>query len=114
MLRLIEDESFRGNDAYTVMEMLIDIRNGVWSELVTGSHIDVYRRNLQRSYIEQMREMMQSSASTVHGSDIQALIRDELNSLEQLIEQAIDRSGDHMTRVHLRDVRARIHEILDI
>ena len=114
MLRLIEDESFRGNDAYSVTEMLTDIRSGIWSELTTGTQIDVYRRNLQRSYIEQLREIMQSTAAAVQSSDIQALIRDELHTLEQLVDQTIDRSEDHLTRVHLQDVRARIHDILDV
>lgn len=114
ILRLIEDESFRGSAAYSVTEMLTDIRNGVWSELAAGSRIDVYRRNLQRSYIEQMREFIQDAESSATGSDIQALARSELHTLERLLEQNMERSGEDLTTVHLRDILARINEILDI
>jgi len=112
-LRMIEDEAFRGNDAYTVSELLIDVRNGVWSELSTGAAIDVYRRNLQRTYVNHINNLMDSSDDSVHGSDIKALLRDELQSLKQQVDRGLNRSSDRLTVIHLRDIQSRIDQILD-
>jgi CRISPR/Cas system-associated endoribonuclease Cas2 len=56
---------------------------------------------------------MKSSDDSVHGSDIKALLRDELQSLNQQVERAINRSSDRLTIIHLRDIQTRIEEILD-
>lgn len=113
MNRMIEDEAFRGSDAYTVSEMLEDVRNGVWSELSGNRSVDVYRRNLQRSYVNHVHTLMESTGGNVHGSDIKALLRYELNTLKRDVERAISGAPDRATRVHLEDVKERIETILD-
>lgn len=112
-LRMIEDEAFRGSDAYTVSELLSAIRNGIWSELSSGAAIDVYRRNLQRTYVNHVYNLMNSGDDTVHGSDIKALLRDDLQSLNQQVSRALTRSSDRLTIIHLRDIQSRIELILD-
>jgi len=113
MIRLIEDEAFRGSEAYSVTEMLEDVRNGVWSELSRGSEIDVYRRSLQRSYLTHVHGLMESDNSSVHGSDIKALLRYELEQLKNQVERAEGRASDRATRVHLSDIAERINSILE-
>ncbi|MEX2463325.1 MAG: zinc-dependent metalloprotease, partial [Balneolaceae bacterium] len=113
MIRLIEDETFRGDQAYSISEMLTDVRDGIWSELSSGSAIDVYRRNLQRTYLNHIQELMESTDNSVHGSDIKALLRDELQTLGQQVGRALGRSNNRITQVHLSDVKERINQILD-
>ncbi len=113
MVRLIEDEEFRGDDAYRIDEMLDDVRKGVWSELATSSAIDVYRRNLQRSYLNHVASLMESNSSSVHGSDIKALLREELRTLKTEVDRAVNRTADRRTVLHLQDVQNRIEAILD-
>ncbi|PWN05817.1 zinc-dependent metalloprotease [Rhodohalobacter mucosus] len=113
MIRLIEDEAFRGDEAYAPAEMLEDLRNGIWSELSTGDSIDVYRRNLQRVYIHLVGQTMESEDELAVGSDIKAMLRAELNELQDLVEGAADGSSDRATRVHLNDVKERIADILE-
>jgi hypothetical protein len=113
MIRLIEDEAFRGNSAYTLAEMLEDVRNGVWSELAEGNTIDVYRRNLQRVYLHLAKQMMESEEESVIGSDIQAMIRAELQALNQQVNSASGRVSGQPTRAHLDDVKVRIESILE-
>jgi hypothetical protein len=113
MLRLIEDEAFRGNDAYTIGEMLEDVRLGVWSELASSSSIDVYRRNLQRTYLNSVRSLMESDDEDVDGSDIKPLLREELRTLKTEVDRAVNRTVDRRTVVHLQDVQNRIENILD-
>ena len=55
MTRLIENEALAksSGDAYTLAEMLGDLRHGVFTEIYGAgrSKIDVYRRGLQRAYL---------------------------------------------------------------
>ncbi|MFN2373617.1 MAG: zinc-dependent metalloprotease, partial [Cyclonatronaceae bacterium] len=112
MIRLIEDEAFRGSDAYTVSEMLTDVRSGIWSELSGSGAIGVYRRNLQRTYVSQLQSLMESTDASVDGSDIKALVRHELTTLKTQVDRAAGRTTDRATRVHLRDINHRIDNIL--
>ena len=59
MKRLVEQEAFHGSDAYSLGEMLDDLRAGVWSELASGQATDAYRRNLQRAWLARMSELME-------------------------------------------------------
>ena len=57
MNRLLEGEALAKNagDAYSLLDMLDDVRKGVWSELSGASvKIDPYRRELQMNYITTM------------------------------------------------------------
>ncbi|HUM64999.1 MAG TPA: zinc-dependent metalloprotease, partial [Chitinophagaceae bacterium] len=49
--KLIDAEAVKGNSAYTITELFADLKKGIWSELPSRSKIDVYRRNLQKSYV---------------------------------------------------------------
>ncbi|MFU8812091.1 MAG: zinc-dependent metalloprotease [Balneolaceae bacterium] len=113
MIRMIEDEAFRGTAAYTVAEMLTDVRNGVWGELAQNRPIDVYRRNLQRAYISHVQNLMESDSSTLDGSDIKALLRGELTELRDRVQRASTRVNDRATELHLKDIHARIEMILE-
>lgn len=113
MNRLIEDEAFRGDEAYTLSEMLDDARGGIWSELESGESIDPYRRNLQRTYVEAIHNLMESDDSDVNISDIKPMLRDELRILSNQIDDSISGAPDRMTRIHLQDISERIDSILD-
>ena len=54
MARIIENEALNGLSAYSLGEMMDDLKDGIWSELNKGNSIGVYRRNLQRSYISRL------------------------------------------------------------
>ncbi|MHB1312064.1 MAG: zinc-dependent metalloprotease, partial [Gemmatimonadaceae bacterium] len=57
MARLIEFEAMaKAGDSYPLSEMLADVRGGIFGELNSGSvNIDVFRRTLQRSYVEAVK-----------------------------------------------------------
>lgn len=126
MQRLIEAEARLGSEAYDLGEMLNDVRGSVWSELRRAQPISVYRRNLQRGYLERMEWLMTeepdalppafSSFSTpvnVPQSDIRAFVRGELHTLEREIRSALGRTRDRTTRLHLEDSLVRIDRILN-
>ena len=126
--RMTENEAINGKDAYTFLNMMRDLRNGIWSELRSGRKIDVYRRNLQRAYIDrlnylmtneqpaipaQFRRFVRRTNVNVNQSDIRAVVRAELNTLKRSIRAGIGRTGDSMSRIHLQDAIERIDNILD-
>ena len=44
-----------------------DLKKGVWSELNKGDNIDIYRRNLQRSYILRLVFLMENDQPSRSG-----------------------------------------------
>jgi hypothetical protein len=128
MQRLIESEARLGDDAYTLTEMMTELRQAVWTELGTGVDIDAFRRNLQRGYLERMQYLMenelpeipsqfrafvQRTEVDVSQSDIRAFVRGELGVIRADATRALNRRHDTATTYHLQDVIARIDAILD-
>ena len=128
LARMIENEALHGAQAYTIVSMMNDLQNGLWSELAKGNKIDTYRRNLQRAYIERLSYLMTESQTPATGwartygnqtrvlvsqSDIRSVARGQLNKLKKDIEKGVKRVSDTNTKYHLRDAIARIDSILD-
>lgn len=126
LARLIEFDARGDAEAYAPVELLSDVRGAVWTELERGGEIDPYRRNLQRGYLERLEFLMtddsppgQSNAYMditpvdVSQSDIRAYVRGELTALDRAVRQALRRTNDRATRLHLEDVLVRIENILD-
>ena len=106
--------------------MMKELRGGLFSELRYGKKIDIYRRNLQRAYIERMEFIMKNeqppvpaqfrrffggTSVNVSQSDIRAVVRAELKSLRSQLRGA--RGGDSMSRIHIADALERVNNILD-
>lgn len=119
---LVEYEARLGNSTYTLAEYLNDLRAGVWGELASRRvNVDIYRRNLQRAYLDRINAELNPPAPsatapkpTGWGSDVRAMYRAELRTLDQMAAGASGRAADQMTRVHLADVRAEIAKILEV
>lgn len=127
MARLSEQEARAESQAYGLGDMLGDLRTAVWGELRTGATVSLYRRNLQRGYLDRAEWLMTlnpdtlpanqqrflfSTAVDLSQSDIRAFMRGELVALQQQIRQALPRVTDRATRLHLQDAQARIEGIL--
>ncbi len=113
--RMVEAESF-GSDTYTANAMLNDLRKGLWRELASARTIPVYRRNIQRTHIEQLKGLLHEENSrgpSASETDVQALARAQLETLRTDIRNARTRFSDDMSRYHLNDCIARIDEALD-
>ena len=125
--RMMENEELN-DDAYTALEMMQDLREGLFRELRRGEEITRARRNLQRSYITRMHELMTEEQSPlparfrrfinrsnieVQNSDIRPLVRAELKNLKRDLERGLRRTQDTMSRYHIEDAIERIDNILD-
>jgi hypothetical protein len=120
IVRLNESHVFEGDDAYAPLEMLEDLRRGVWAEVYEMRMINPYRRNLQRIYLDNIESMFTNDESVsfrsrvdIKNSDIRAFLRVELNRLRNDLGRAQTRISDELTRAHLEDALFRIDDILD-
>ena len=63
LARVIENEALNGSEAYSLDELISDLKNGIFSELKTNSNIDIYRRNIQRAFIQRLGYLMKENQS---------------------------------------------------
>ncbi|WP_420320296.1 zinc-dependent metalloprotease [Flagellimonas sp.] len=128
LARIIENETLNGSEAYGLLEMMRDLRRGIWSETRSGNTIDTYRRNLQKAHIDRLEYLMtaknqgkqpdfggyqKSTVVNTSQSDIRSVARAELNNLQRDIRNGLGRISDSMSRYHLQDALERIDLILD-
>lgn len=110
--RLVEQEALDGVASYKPADFLFDVRKGIWSELDAGPvKIDVYRRNLQNSYLDLLSAKLNGRPAVT--DDYRALIRAELRDLNTAITAAQARATDRQTRAHLADAKDQIAKALD-
>jgi hypothetical protein len=112
MKRLVEQELFAGSDAYGLIEMLDDLREGVWSELSDGEDIDPLRRNVQRAYLNRIAVLMQDDAAWL--TDAPGALRAQLLTLQTDLASARAQVSDRATEAHLIDSEDRIRAILEL
>ena len=113
MKRLIEQEAFHGSAAYSLSKMLSDLSSGIWSELSSGDATDVYRRNLQRAYLERMDELMTDEEAVQ--TDIAPYVRGGLGDLLATLREWQERNvvSPSVTELHYHDSIARIQAMLE-
>jgi hypothetical protein len=130
--QMMDAEALAPEQAYTALEFLSDVQDGVWSELKTSQPtVDVCRRHLQRAYLEHLKnELNPRDASagrptfpgddtgrlfgaSTRDTDFRAVARAALRDLAERLDNALPRAKDGMTRVHLQDCRREVELILN-
>jgi hypothetical protein len=96
---------------YRPESLLADVRAAIWRELSGSATIEPFRRQLQRVHVERLAALARAD-STV--TEARPLARAELASLRSAVQGRIRRGGDAVTMAHLRDVEARIQEVLEV
>ena len=117
----LQNATIIDQNSYKPITFLQELRTGIWSELNTNQNTTIYRRNLQRAYIERMeflmKEEFKNSTSNenynVAQSDVRALVRGELSTLKRLIQTKKGLQTSTENKFHLEDCLARINAILD-
>jgi hypothetical protein len=112
---------------YTVEDLLADVRSGIWKELGTHQTIDVYRRGLQKTYVESLITLVNPpgpSSSGIPGiflffgpntknTDLTSIAKAELSALRARIVAALPLTTDRLSRYHLQDLADRIRRALE-
>ncbi len=111
--RMVEQLAIDGPAAYSPIAFLTELRRGVWAELdKPAAPIDIYRRNLHRSYLSTVDNRLNEGA-TPPSDEVRSLLRGELRALDRQLQGAIPGVTDETTRRHLQDARDQIATILD-
>lgn len=119
--RLMDNEIL-GADTYKALDFFKDMRKGIWKEAGSAANVTIYRRNLQRAYIDRMGTLMteemkpterSSGYYNVSQSDLRALVRGELNTLKKSLTAAKALGTNAETKYHYEDCIKRIDLILN-
>lgn len=110
MERMIDNEALNGRNAYTITDMLLDLRNGLWAEIRGAKDIDAYRRNIQRAHVNRLGDLMNDTENA--RSDINAAARAELKAIQSLARRSAANYRAGMVRYHLDDIVALVDEVL--
>jgi hypothetical protein len=126
--RLAEQQAtLPAGQAYSLADLFGDVRRGVFAEYRGTPVVDVYRRNLQRSFVEQMDRLLNTPLAAPPSpfpgfagfeppprpGDAQALARLELQELVVVLRGVQPRVVDRATRAHVVQLLARIDQILN-
>jgi hypothetical protein len=129
---LMDAEVVAPEKAYTAMQFLTDVQDGVWSEAKAAQPaVDVCRRSLQRAYLERLKtelapretptsrpvlpdgEDIRVVTADSRGTDFRAVARAALRDLAERLDAAMKNTQDSMTRIHFQDCRREIDLILN-
>lgn len=131
---LTDGEALDAKNAYTLREFMGDVQSGLFAEAAKpGASIDVYRRALQRNYLEHIKTLLNRpaatsaaatggrggsafaamAAATWQQTDFRATARTMLEQLNQRLAAATATAKDAATISHLKDCRKEIEMILD-
>jgi Met-zincin/Domain of unknown function (DUF5117)/Domain of unknown function (DUF5118) len=128
MNRLVDQEALAtaAAPAYGLADLLHDVRVGLFRELASGAKIDIYRRNVQRNFVDLLGTKLlppppPPPAPPFPGfvpppprpEEAKSMVRGELRDLDAAIAAALPRETDRGTRLHLQDLRYRIDRILN-
>lgn len=127
--KFLDAEAMMGNNAYHLIDLLTDLKKGIWTELATRKPIDIYRRNLQKSFTGVLIGLISSGGSAaaspgfggisisvsggIDKTDIRSVVRGVLSSLRAEIGSAATGMTDPLTKYHLQDVAKRIDNALN-
>jgi hypothetical protein len=125
--KLLDAEAYEGKNSYRITELFADLRKGIWSELPGRRSIEIYRRNLQKSYINILSAILNppatssvsigslilTTSSSADKTDTKSVIIGHLTALRAEINAAANGNSDLMTRYHLKDLVNRIDKALN-
>jgi len=126
--KLISAEAADGESAYKVTDLFADMQGTIFSELKTNAPIDVYRRNLQKSYVDKLIALVvPAPAAPAQGGspmmsprsgggaapgDIASIAKAQLRELDATVKAALPQATG-MSKYHLQDISERISAALD-
>jgi hypothetical protein len=129
MNKMLNAEAQNGNQAYTVNDLLTDLKQNVFTELSSKKTIDIYRRNLQKAYVERLGNLINPPATTgftiIFGgpaaapavdnkrTDLLSYLKGHARELKALCDAAAAGATDKASKYHLQDLSDRLKKILD-
>ena len=122
LARMLENKAINGNDAYSINEMIDDLNISLWGNMSDASPIKSYRRNLQKTYINKLIDIMRNNKTQssyykrfgtnidFQSSDIRSIVLGEIISLDKKIKIKIKKTNDDSSINHLKYIKTLISE----
>ncbi|QBO58075.1 zinc-dependent metalloprotease [Chryseobacterium salivictor] len=117
VLQMINQSQTEDADAYALVDYMNDLKENIF----TNSTEDIYRRNLQRNYVESLIGLLNAKPSSANrfsrtaevskNSDVAAVVRGTLNNIKENI--AVKKLADLVNKYHYEDLTYRIQKALD-
>lgn len=111
LTRLVVNEAMYGDKAYALYAYFTDIDNAMWTELKTSSPVDIYRRNLQRSYIDKLVALAGKTGADYR--DVGPILKVKLREINTNIGKALSRTKDPMTTYHLKFIKDKLESAIE-
>ncbi|SDS20934.1 protein of unknown function [Polaribacter sp. KT25b] len=108
--RMIDTEIIEDN-YYAASDMIRDLRTGIFIEANYTRNVDLFRRNLQKYFIDKLGSLLTSEEAK--NTDITSIIRGELEMMNFQLTIAKNRSINRMTKYHYRDCLTIIKQLLN-
>jgi hypothetical protein len=131
MSKLVAAEAIDGEPAYKITDLFTDLNGSIFSELKSNQTIDVYRRNLQKMYVEKLIAIIKPAASpagmnlvvtrggavaqsglAASQSDVLSVVKGQLRELDTMIKTSSN-AATGLSKYHLQDLSDRIENALD-
>ena len=96
------------SDAYPLATYLSDLKGDMFQD----SNPDVYKRNLQRNYVNSLINLINTKPAIADNSDIPAFVRGNLADLKKDLESKTNDSNA-VNRYHYQDLLFRINDVLE-
>ena len=109
--RIARNEALYGDSAYRLIDYFNDIDEAMWTELRKEKPIDLYRRNLQRAYIETLINLSEKSGRDYR--DAAPILKNKLSEIHTAIRKGLRKVDDPMTKYHLTFIENRLSEVIE-
>ena len=131
LYRLTTSNTRFGNASYSLHDMMEDTRKGLFSELTSHQATDIFRRNLQKTYVSQLGDLINPSSAPisisasapnarmagpavdVENTDVISEAKAQLKKLASSIQANKAAITDPSSLNHFDDLQDRIKHILD-
>ncbi len=114
--RLMEASS-QGSKYFSLDDLYTGLRTGIFSELKSGNSIDIFRRNLQKAFVENLIKQLKAAPAPgrpdLSQTDLNSIIRGNLTILKSDLNGAAGRISDKVSKYHVQDLVARINQALE-
>lgn len=124
-VRLME-ASAMSKENYSVDELMSDLKKGIFTEIASGATIDMYRRNLQKLFVDKVIVLLKPGNTFVRAvpvgvaygfntrsvnlnqTDLPSIARGYLVGLRAEMRLASAKTADKLSKFHLQDLISRI------
>jgi hypothetical protein len=107
--RLAVSEAMYTENSYQLVQYFGDLDKMMWTELSSGTPIDIYRRNLQRAYVDKIIDLAAKPGRDYR--DVGPILQVKLKEIEGQLSKALQKAKDPMTIYHLKFIRDKIHDV---